>query len=227
MEIKTKQRLVGILVLLAILAIFLPVLFHTTRPSVERPLSIAIPPRPEAPKVALSNADTRMAAATPENEQAQLMPTRERRSETTQPIDTASPTVQTNAPAAHTPAANEPAAKIVEQAAPPAKPIQPAKPTSQNKTKAKKLSLNALLHSPKAWVVQLGTFGEKANADRLISELRKKGFDAYVRPITKAEGTRLYRVYVGPEIRLGGAQKLQEKLQASYHLHGVVRKYKI
>jgi DedD protein len=48
-----------------------------------------------------------------------------------------------------------------------------------------------------SWVVQVGTFGQKANADRLVVNLKKDGFDAFVSP-TERSGKELYRVRVGP-----------------------------
>jgi DedD protein len=47
------------------------------------------------------------------------------------------------------------------------------------------------------WVVQVGTFGQKANAERLVASLRKSGFEAFV-SATERAGKELYRVRVGP-----------------------------
>lgn len=157
MEIKTKQRLVGALVLLAILSIFLPVLFHTSRPVTESRLSVKVPPKP--PK--------------------------------------------------------------------PAKPPKPKSHALKKKTGERGAIRRTLLPTPEAWVIRLGTFSNKANADRLLARLRHKGFDAYTRSLTTAQGKRLQRVYVGPEISLKNTKRLREKLQTTFHLNGVVSKYKI
>ncbi|AZV75808.1 SPOR domain-containing protein [Coxiella burnetii] len=53
MEIKAKQRLIGALVLLAIVAIFLPLLFHNPRPSTGLTMTTTIPPAPDKPVVQL------------------------------------------------------------------------------------------------------------------------------------------------------------------------------
>jgi DedD protein len=45
--------------------------------------------------------------------------------------------------------------------------------------------------------VQVGTFGQKANADRLVASLRNRGFEAFV-SATERAGKPLYRVRVGP-----------------------------
>ena len=51
MRVRTKQRLIGGLVLVAILAIFLPLIFHNTRPIVGDRLSQKQPTAPSMPKI--------------------------------------------------------------------------------------------------------------------------------------------------------------------------------
>lgn len=53
MDIKLKQRVVGILVLIAILAIFVPLLFYTSRPVNRTQMSRAIPQAPSEPDVSM------------------------------------------------------------------------------------------------------------------------------------------------------------------------------
>jgi len=185
MQTKSKQRLIGLLILLAILAIFLPLLFHNSRPSTQVQLSVKIPPKP---KLAVTPARIQ------KKEQSELMPP-------TAVVDTASLAQE-----------SEP-----QQSA-------PAKPKPQL-VKMKKATVT--IGKPKAWTVQLGAFSDAKNANRLVSRLRKKGFDAYTRPIRDANGKRLLRVYVGPEIRRESATHLRDTLRMAFHLKGVVRKYKI
>jgi len=47
------------------------------------------------------------------------------------------------------------------------------------------------------WVVQLGSFSSRANAQGLADKTRAKGFSAYLMPIERS-GKTLYRVRVGP-----------------------------
>jgi len=207
MHMKTKQRLVGLLVLLAILAIFLPVLFHTSRPSTEVHLSMKLPPKPPQPQVTLSESASNAALATPKKEASELGT----------PLPAALPQI--------------PQPKQIENPGmPPTQSPEVVVPTKphQQPIKAVKLkhSLKRLLTTPEAWVVQLGTFREKRHADQLIKELREKGFDAYARPFD-LRGEHLTRVYVGPEIRLNSANQLRKKLRRIFHLNGVVRKYQI
>jgi DedD protein len=47
------------------------------------------------------------------------------------------------------------------------------------------------------WSVQLGSFAERPNAERLASEVGSQGFTAYLEPMKKS-GRTFYRVRVGP-----------------------------
>jgi cell division septation protein DedD len=49
---------------------------------------------------------------------------------------------------------------------------------------------------PGRFVVQLGSFGSRDNAERLVRDMTAKGFTAFVAPIT-SNGRELYRVRVG------------------------------
>jgi DedD protein len=64
------------------------------------------------------------------------------------------------------------------------------------------------------WLVQVGTFGQKQNADRLVTSLRSKGFDAFLSETTRA-GKKLYRVRVGPAGTRAAADGLAGKLAAA------------
>ncbi|MBW7929763.1 MAG: SPOR domain-containing protein [Gammaproteobacteria bacterium] len=71
------------------------------------------------------------------------------------------------------------------------------------------------------WVVQVGTFGEKGNAERLAAQLEKQGFAA-VLSTTAAGGRKLYRVRVGPAATREAASTLAGKLAAAGHKGNVV-----
>jgi DedD protein len=86
--------------------------------------------------------------------------------------------------------------------------------------------LQSAISTPQAWVVQLGSFSLKNNAEKLVQRLRKQGFDAYSR--SNDENHHLItRVFVGPEINRGTMQHINKKLQHDFHLKGVVRKYNV
>lgn len=61
--------------------------------------------------------------------------------------------------------------------------------------------------------VQTGAFRKKENADRLLAELKRKGFEAFV--ITADVDGIIYRVQVGAYSEKSNAVNMQERLQAA------------
>jgi DedD protein len=61
------------------------------------------------------------------------------------------------------------------------------------------------------WVVQLGSFGDKQNAERLAAAVSKNGFAAYLMS-SEQSGKTLYRVRVGPRDSREQASELAERL---------------
>ncbi len=102
-----------------------------------------------------------------------------------------------NPPAVAPPAAPPVAAPVAASAgatvaaAPPApKPASvPAEPPSTPASASSPVS--------GSWLVQVGTFGQKGNADRLTTSLKQRGFAAFVSSAARS-GKTLYRVRVGP-----------------------------
>ncbi len=68
----------------------------------------------------------------------------------------------------------------------------------------------------KSWVIQVGSFSHKQNAQDFRDKLRKNKFTAYVDSITNSKGITLYRLRVGPEIDKARAVKAQQQLEALY-----------
>lgn len=71
-----------------------------------------------------------------------------------------------------------------------------------------------------SWVVQMGSFHNKANAKRLANTLRAKGFKAFTRQIKAST-----RVYVGPEFKQASAASLANKIEQTINMHGIVVTY--
>lgn len=63
------------------------------------------------------------------------------------------------------------------------------------------------------FAVQIGTFGQKENADRLVAKLRGQDFPVYLSPTPGAK--KLYRVRVGPVADRAEAQHLAARLAAA------------
>ena len=62
-----------------------------------------------------------------------------------------------------------------------------------------------------AWAVQLGAFSSQGKADELVTQLRKRGYAAFVLEY-RATGKVLYRVRVGPEQDRARAAAIAERL---------------
>jgi DedD protein len=63
-----------------------------------------------------------------------------------------------------------------------------------------------------SFVVQLGSFRSRENADRLVRDMTAKGFASFVAPITSG-GRELYRVRVGPTRDRAAAEALAGQLR--------------
>jgi DedD protein len=77
------------------------------------------------------------------------------------------------------------------------------------------------------WVVQVGSFSSKENADRLVEELRGRGFQGFAE-ISDVQGKKIYRVLVGPEVQKAGAEQARQRLDPwirERKLNGQVRSY--
>lgn len=76
-----------------------------------------------------------------------------------------------------------------------------------------------------AWVVQVGSFGNSANALALRDKLRKAGFPAFVLKY-QSDGKSNYRVRVGPELKRSKAESHQKRLQQAFSLKGIVMEHR-
>ena len=72
------------------------------------------------------------------------------------------------------------------------------------------------------WAVQVGSFGEPANAERLLARLRDEGFDAYSRP----RGDDLTTVYVGPYASAETGERAVAEVKARVNLQGLLVRVK-
>lgn len=71
------------------------------------------------------------------------------------------------------------------------------------------------------WVIQLGSFNESANAQKLVDQLRSDGMTAYLETIT-ARSTTTYRVLVGPFLEREEAIRTRQQLYDHLKINGVV-----
>lgn len=103
-------------------------------------------------------------------------------------------------------------APVARTAAPPApiaeRPV-PEKPVAEKPARTQKPVLGS-----GAWMVQLGVFASRANAERLVQELKGKGFKVAVSEVS-GNGRTLYRVRSGAVGDHAAAQALAAKLRAA------------
>jgi DedD protein len=72
-----------------------------------------------------------------------------------------------------------------------------------------------------AWVVQVGSFSDEKNANRLSDTLKKAGYTAFVES-SSSNNKDIYRVRVGPEISKEKAESLSEKIKKQQTLSNAI-----
>jgi DedD protein len=100
--------------------------------------------------------------------------------------------------------------------APPSPPLESEAPSPTSKKATARSAA-----SGHGWAVQLGSFASRANADKLVRQLRAQGFGVYV--VSGGSGTAArYRVRVGPMADRNAASQAQAKLKSSGHAGSLV-----
>lgn len=181
MDDALKKRLLGAAVLVSLAVIFVPMLLED-EPVIETGIyKTNIPGQPDKPFPP---------SALPGEQQVLSLPPEER----------VKPLVAPEAPIE-----SKPAVQPVEQTPEQESVVKAGKPASQPKPLAKpRVGLSA-------WVIQVGSFSRKQNADALVESLRKEKFSAFIEQ-TELNSKTLYRVRVGPEISRDKAEQMLARL---------------
>ena len=79
------------------------------------------------------------------------------------------------------------------------------------------------------WIVQIGSFSGKENAEKLNKKVKKAGFRSFVNPITIDDKT-MHQVCLGPEYDMTAANELLKEIKDwidknKMNLTGIVKKY--
>jgi DedD protein len=195
MESRAKQRLTGAIILVALFVLLVPELLtgpRTTHPDAQVSGD-------EGMRSYTIDLDTQRAASNPmapvPEPAVSLPPVPAPRNATPAPATTKSQPENVAA----TTTATRPAQQAAAQA--------PRTDVAQPATAAAKPPAR-----PGSFVVQLGTFSKRENADRLVREMTAKGFAAFVAPTT-SNGHELYRVRVGPTPDRASAEALAAELK--------------
>ncbi|WP_288478638.1 SPOR domain-containing protein [uncultured Pseudomonas sp.] len=214
-----KQRVIGALVLLALIIIFVPMLFN--RQDDARKVAVEAPPQPAAPSVPATEVQP---VQTPEAPPVVVVP-----DEPAKPLGkpqtpiagTAGQAPTQNAPVSPAPAQSQPAAPVAKAPAAPA-PVAsaPAAPSATPAPAAKPDSRLGAANLPNSWSVQLASLSSRPSADALQAKLRSQGYNAYVRT---ADG--MNRVFVGPVIERSEADRLRDQLNKQNGVKGFVVRF--
>lgn len=203
MERGLKERLVGAAVLVILAVIFIPMLLDERQEDDIVITDTNIPPKPE--NIPVPPADTDFSSRIVPLEPEEPVSGEIEKPDTGQPqteMEKADTTVQPEEKSEQA----EKSVQAVENA-----------PVMENKEPVTGVGLSA-------WVVQLGSFSSKDNAESLNSKLRKAGFRSFVEPL-KQQNSTVYRVRVGPEIKRSEADALNDQLKISMQLNGIVVPY--
>ena len=74
------------------------------------------------------------------------------------------------------------------------------------------------------WIVQVGSFLSKDNAEKLNQKVKKAGFRSFVNPITQ-NNKIMHQVCLGPEYDEADAKNLLKEIKNKMKLDGIVKKY--
>jgi DedD protein len=199
MDSRAKQRLTGAVILVALFVLLVPELLTGPR-GADAPVGTA---NDEGMRRYTIDLGAPTPAAQPQDRE-------------TPPAAVALPPVADNSRAtpgeAATPAESTPEVRAGNVEQPAAKPV-PRPVTAPSAAPAETPRPAAPASAERGnFVVQLGSFGSRDNADRLVRDMTAKGFAAFVAPITSG-GRELYRVRVGPTRDRPAAEALAAQLR--------------
>ena len=105
--------------------------------------------------------------------------------------------------------------------------ITPAEEPAQ--IKKDKVSSKTVEMGQMNWIVQIGSFSSKENAEKLNKKVKKAGFRSFVNPITIDDKT-MHQVCLGPEYDMTAANELLKEIKDwidknKMNLTGIVKKY--
>src|SRR5210317_461218 len=128
----------------------------------------------------------------------------------TQPVPAATapaPTPASQEPARQEPERQEPAQEddVAEEPKPTVVQEKPAEKVAPQPAPTQAASTTGM------WAVQLGSFSNKENAEKLAADLRKQGYAAFLSQLTTGNG-QLHRVRIGPQKDRDSAEEMAKRL---------------
>lgn len=214
-----QNRLVGIIVFVALGVIFLPDILDGKKVQQEEQFA-EIPLRPQVAELNLPD-DAINAVDLSEQQQAFAIEDESRESTVNEESSTDSEWKVVEE-------VSQPVTATVNQSKPEvkAKAVE-AQASTQPKPKAKPKPLpvkEPAVENAAAYTLQLGSFNNAANVRGLVSKLRAGGFNAYTSPATPVEG-KLTKVFVGPELSKSKLATVQSGVEKLTKLKGRIVAY--
>jgi DedD protein len=199
MDQQLKERLIGIIVLVLFAVIFIPMFFTGTNDSIlKNKESVSISKESEFISKLKPMTDT---ATDSNTENIELAPVVE---------ESLAPVVEESL----APVVEESLAPVVEESL---APVVEEIPFNQEMLKTDTVGqMN--------WVVQVGSFSSKDNAEKLNQKVKKAGFRSFVNPITQ-NNRIMHQVCLGPEYDETDAKNLLKEIKNKMKLDGIVKKY--
>jgi DedD protein len=71
------------------------------------------------------------------------------------------------------------------------------------------------------WAVQVGSFGQEANAREQVQRLREAGYAAFIERAA-LDRSEVWRVKIGPEVQRDRALRVRDDIQKKLDLSGIV-----
>ncbi|MGR9114346.1 MAG: SPOR domain-containing protein [Gammaproteobacteria bacterium] len=226
MDQELKQRLIGAIVITALAAIFVPMLFDD--PVDESGQMVSELVIPEAPVESFEDTASRLPSdhSDIDEDYAVVEETSveasdfQTESRTAEPVDDGfEPEPFVEEPVFEAEIDSEPdLAADTNAASPLTGPTSEPEPASARKSQIKSPVANATDSSSYAagWYIQMGSFSQKENAFSLRDKLRAQGFPAFVDEASVG-GNKSYRLVVGPKHDKSSAELLQAKLDKQSH----------
>ena len=228
MDEKLKHRIVGGIVLFSVGLIVIPMLFSEDETKKVAISDAVIPPNPQAN---IKTIEMPLADKWADKSMPDVVP---------KPIVSAqetSPSQLVTSPFSSSSAVKEKVAEPKPAIAPPTKVVEAEpkpkpepvvaekkpepKPKPQVANVTPQPNLVTAPPSGKAWVVQVGSFSDRANAERLRNRLIRSGYRAFVSQ-SRTNNRTVVRVRVGPELVRANADKLSRKLQRELSMQTMV-----
>ncbi|MCO7226077.1 SPOR domain-containing protein [Pleionea sp. CnH1-48] len=204
-----KQRLVGAIVLIALAIIFLPGILG--QKNVREPFASKIPEQPVAEQTQQTT-NTQPAnepeVVTDKVVEQKTVPDATQKDEPKAQVTSKKPKENTKST---TPVTK----KVVEKPSPAKKEPTPVAAQTKPDTAMKQ----------SGWVVQVGSFSSRANAEVLAKKLEASAMKAFVRHINIKQKKLLYRVYVGPWLKKEPAQNAVSKIEDITRLKPIVARW--